>query len=49
MSTFLRFSLPSEPPENRPNSLATLHERIPIFMIEEKDVSTPCDERHANK
>ena len=24
----------------------TLHERIPTFMIQEKDASTPCDERH---
>ena len=49
MSTFLRSRFQSEPPENRPDSLPLYYERIPIFMIEEKDVSTPCDERHVNK
>ena len=48
MSTFRRSRPQSEPPKIDPLSSATptSHERIPIFMIQEKDASTPCDERH---
>ena len=48
MSTFRSPRPQSEPPKIDPLSSATptSHERIPIFMIQEKDVSTPCDERH---
>ena len=48
MSTFRGPRPQSEPPKIDPLSSATptSHERIPIFMIQEKDASTPCDERH---
>ena len=48
MSTFRR----SRPPNAQPRKLnhsprhTPSHERIPIFMIQEKDASPPCDERH---
>ena len=47
MSTFRGSRIPANPrkPTQFPR-LHTSHERIPIFMIQEKDVSTPCDERH---
>ena len=48
MSTFLRLSPPQRDPR-KPTQfprLHTSHERIPTFMIQEKDASTPCDERH---
>ena len=50
MSTFRGSRIPANPRKltqfPRPH---TSHERIPIFMIQEKDASTPCDERHVNK
>ena len=47
MSTFLRFSPPSEPPENRPiPSASHPNERILTFMIEQTDASKQSDERH---
>ena len=48
MSTFRSSRPQSEPPKIDLLSSATptSHERIPIFMIQEKDASTPCDERH---
>ena len=47
MSTFRGSRIPANPrkPTQFPR-LHTSHERIPIFMIQEKDASTPCDERH---
>ena len=47
MSTFRGSRIPVNPrkPTQFPR-LHTLHERIPIFMIHEKDASAPCDERH---
>ena len=47
MSTFRGSCIPANPrkPTQFPR-LHTSHERIPIFMIQEKDASTPCDERH---
>ena len=47
MSTFRGSRIPVNPrkPTQFPR-LHTSHERIPIFMIQEKDASTPCDERH---
>ena len=46
MSTFRGSRIPANPrkPTQFPR-LHTSHERIPIFMIQEKDASTPCDER----
>ena len=50
MSTFLRFRPLANPLKTDTiSAVLTSHERIPIFMIEEKDASTPCDERHVNK
>ena len=50
MSTFRGSRIPANPrkPTQFPR-LHTSHERIPIFMIQEKDASTLCDERHVNK
>ena len=47
MSTFRGSRIPANPrkPTQFPR-LHTSHERIPIFMIQDKDASTPCDERH---
>ena len=47
MSTFRGSRSPADPrnPTQFPR-FHTLHERIPTFMIQEKDASTPCDERH---
>ena len=47
MSTFRGSRIPANPrkPTQFPR-LHTSHERIPIFMIREKDASTPCDERN---
>ena len=47
MSTFRGSRIPANPrkPTQFPR-LHTFHERIPIFMIQEKDASAPCDERH---
>ena len=49
MSTFRRAATPRKP-ENDPISTASIsHERIPIFMIVEKDASESSDKRHVNK
>ena len=47
MSTFRGSRIPANPrkPTQFPR-LHTSHERIPIFMIQDKGASTPCDERH---
>ena len=47
MSTFRGSRIPVNPrkPTQFPR-LHTSHERIPIFMIQDKDASTPCDGRH---
>ena len=47
MSTFRGSRIPANPrkPTQFPR-LHTSHERIPTFMIQEKDASAPCDERH---